>query len=149
MLRLGMILLGSALVLHGRNKAHGKDDGKDTSPDDDSSANPGGFAPKAYEPVLDRAIDPTNPFLPGPGGDGNPNTAPVPPSIFNPGGGTLGPINNVGATDGGGAAAITANQLSAANNAYKSIINGLPQAAKIHWSVSSDILHKLKRIFHF
>ncbi len=150
MLKLGMILLGSALVLHGRNKASGKDDDKNANPDDDSSANPGGFAPKPYEPVLDSALGPNNPFVIGTsGGDGNPNTAPTYPTIGNPWGGPIGPIVNVGTTDDANAAAITANQLSAANNAYGRLVGLIPDAARFHISTIKRLASWHKRVFHF
>lgn len=88
MLRLGLTLLGTAIVLHARRRAATQGDAVEQASDSDDSAT--GQAsqapPRSWEPTLDPAIT-TNPLLIGQegGGSGNPNTAfQFPNTVNNP-----------------------------------------------------------------
>ncbi len=126
MLRLGMILLGSAFILHYRRNRPEKV--KEESPDD-SDSTPGTPGGKPPDPTLDPALQyliPAGPSQPGlydvfqsivpfPGFGGQPTDT------------LLNPPGQIGTVAGG---MISRQQLSAANNLYKGVTGLIPTSLR-------------------
>lgn len=125
MLKEGMFLLGTALLLHSRNKAEAEESEEGSEQPDSEPGTPGTIFKLPGDPVLDSAIT-ENPLLFGHGNAHGPGfqITPFPglggsfPSIGN--GQPLGSGQSIGIT--------TAAQLSAANKIYQQIIGSIPSA---------------------
>lgn len=171
MMRLGLVLLGVAILLRGRKAMAGEEE-KESEVDPDSNAEAPPAAPfyKETVPMLDNAIW-ENPLLIGPGARGDlgwnlglgSNLGQTPGTGF----GGVPQILPQGLGSGQTIGATTPDQLSAAHHMYQQIVGAIPSAitqkianvkaladfqsrvAQQHLSVAKKVVSWHKKVFHF
>ncbi len=150
MLKLGMLILGGALVLHARRNKAAADDKSETPDDSDAPGQPGSKSDPL--PTLDPALEylipggPSHPGLPG-FSDLFGDTLPV--HFTHPG---EGPVMPTGSLPGVAGNLPSAAQLSAVNNIYKGITGLIPRSLHTEYANMNrlaDFKGRLRRKLKF